>query len=56
MEERGLVTTRWHQITTRAQYLTHRARRFVHARPLQAIAFTIGVGFVVGKMLGGRQD
>jgi len=56
MDERGMVTTRWHQITARAQHLTHRARRFVHDRPLQAIALTIGVGFVVGKMLAGRED
>jgi ElaB/YqjD/DUF883 family membrane-anchored ribosome-binding protein len=56
MDERGMVTARWHQITTRARHLTHRARRFVHDRPLQTIALTIGVGFVVGKMLGGRAD
>ena len=48
-------TTRWNQITARAQQLTARARRFVHDRPLQAIALTIGVGFVVGKILGGRE-
>ena len=30
------------------------ARRFVQERPLQAIALTIGLGFVLGKMLGGR--
>jgi ElaB/YqjD/DUF883 family membrane-anchored ribosome-binding protein len=30
------------------------ARRFVQDRPLQAIALTIGVGFVLGKLLGGR--
>ena len=30
------------------------ARRFVQERPLQAIALTIGLGFVLGKLLGGR--
>ena len=49
-------TTRWNQITTRARQLTGRARRFVHDRPLQAIALTIGVGFVVGKILVGREN
>ena len=48
-------TTRWNQITARAQQLMGRARRFVHDRPLQAIALTIGVGFVVGKILSSRQ-
>jgi len=28
------------------------ARRFVQERPLQAIALTIGLGFVLGKILG----
>ena len=28
------------------------ARRFVQARPLQAIALTIGLGFVLGKLIG----
>ena len=28
------------------------ARRFVQDRPLQAIALTIGLGFVLGKLLG----
>ena len=28
------------------------ARRFVQDRPLQAIALTIGLGFVLGKILG----
>jgi len=28
----------------------------VHDRPLQAIALTIGVGFVVGKILVGREN
>ncbi|HEV8471425.1 MAG TPA: hypothetical protein VGR82_01505 [Methylomirabilota bacterium] len=32
------------------------ARRFVQERPLQAIALTIGLGFVFGKLLGGRDD
>jgi len=48
-------TTRWHRITARAQQLTGQAGRFVHDRPLQAIALTIGVGFVVGKILAGRE-
>lgn len=30
------------------------ARRFVQDRPLQAIALTVGIGFVLGKLLGGR--
>ena len=30
------------------------AKRFVQDRPLQAIALTIGLGFVLGKLLGGR--
>lgn len=29
-----------------------RARRFVQDRPLQAIALTIGLGFVLGKLFG----
>jgi ElaB/YqjD/DUF883 family membrane-anchored ribosome-binding protein len=56
MDERGIETTHWSQITARAQHLAHRARRFVHDRPLQAIALTIGVGFVVGKILVGREE
>ena len=28
------------------------ARRFVQDRPLQAIALTVGLGFVLGKLLG----
>jgi ElaB/YqjD/DUF883 family membrane-anchored ribosome-binding protein len=28
------------------------ARRFVQDRPLQAIALTIGLGFVLGKLIG----
>ena len=55
MEDAGMNTTRWNEITARAQQLTGRARRFVHDRPLQAIALTIGVGFVVGKILAGRE-
>ena len=55
MDERGIETTRWSQITARARHLTHRARHFVHDRPLQAIAVTIGLGFVVGKILAGRE-
>jgi ElaB/YqjD/DUF883 family membrane-anchored ribosome-binding protein len=56
MEDGRMATRPWRQITVRARHLTHRARRFVHDRPLQAIALTIGVGFVVGKILGGRED
>ena len=55
MDDLGMHTTRWNRITTGAQQLTGRARRFVHDRPLQAIAVTIGVGFVVGKILSSRQ-
>jgi ElaB/YqjD/DUF883 family membrane-anchored ribosome-binding protein len=54
MEDRHMEPARWSQITERARHYSHRARRFVHDRPLQAIALTIGVGFVVGKFLGGR--
>jgi ElaB/YqjD/DUF883 family membrane-anchored ribosome-binding protein len=32
------------------------ARRFVQDRPLQAIALTIGLGFVLGKLLGGGRE
>ncbi len=49
-------TARWSRMTERARALSRRARRFVFDRPLQAIALTIGVGFVVGKMLGGRGE
>jgi ElaB/YqjD/DUF883 family membrane-anchored ribosome-binding protein len=31
---------------------THDARHFVREHPLQAIALTIGLGFVLGKILG----
>jgi ElaB/YqjD/DUF883 family membrane-anchored ribosome-binding protein len=33
------------------QYM-EQARRFVQDRPLQAIALTVGLGFVLGKLLG----
>jgi ElaB/YqjD/DUF883 family membrane-anchored ribosome-binding protein len=56
MKKAPMETTPWSHITVRARHLTSRARRFVHDRPLQAIALTIGVGFVVGKILGGRED
>jgi ElaB/YqjD/DUF883 family membrane-anchored ribosome-binding protein len=56
MDERGIETTRWSQITARARHLTHSAQRFVHDRPLQAIALTIGMGFVVGKIFAGRGE
>jgi ElaB/YqjD/DUF883 family membrane-anchored ribosome-binding protein len=48
--------TRWSELTARARHLTHEARRFVHERPLQIIALTVGVGFVVGKLIGSRQE
>jgi len=51
MYDRVTETTPWSRFSARAQHLTHRARRFVHDRPLQAIALTISVGFVVGKIL-----
>lgn len=54
MEDRRRTTVRWSQMRERARDLSHRAQRFLHDRPLQAIALTIGVGFVVGKILGGR--
>jgi len=66
MEDRRLETAhldtprwsqpRWSQMTERAWDLSRQAQRFVHDRPLQAIALTIGVGFVVGKILSGRQE
>ncbi|HEX6210605.1 MAG TPA: DUF883 C-terminal domain-containing protein [Methylomirabilota bacterium] len=31
---------------------THDARHYVREHPLQAIALTIGIGFVLGKILG----
>ena len=31
---------------------TREARRFVQQHPLQAVAMTIGLGFVLGKILG----
>jgi ElaB/YqjD/DUF883 family membrane-anchored ribosome-binding protein len=31
---------------------THDARHYVREHPLQAIALTIGLGFVLGKILG----
>jgi ElaB/YqjD/DUF883 family membrane-anchored ribosome-binding protein len=55
MYEAPVETTPWSRISARAQHLTQRARRFVHDRPLQAIALTIGVGFVVGKFLSARE-
>jgi ElaB/YqjD/DUF883 family membrane-anchored ribosome-binding protein len=55
MEERP-SDVRWRLAATRVQDLGRRARRFVQERPLQAIAFTIGLGFVVGKVLHGRED
>lgn len=56
MDQQSMDGTQWHQLTSRAQDLTRAARRFVHDRPLQAIAVTIGVGFVVGKIVGARHD
>ena len=56
MEEQYTTTARWSQITDRARLLTRQARHFVHDRPLQAIALTIGVGYVVGKILSGREE
>jgi ElaB/YqjD/DUF883 family membrane-anchored ribosome-binding protein len=56
MEEQHVATAGWSRITDRARHLSRRARRFVHDRPLQAIALTIGVGFVVGKILVGRDE
>jgi len=56
MDERFTTTAHWSQITDRARYFSHQARRFVHDRPLQAIALTIGVGYVLGKVLGGRDE
>jgi len=56
MELAGMPRARWRDLTARAKDLTRRARRFVHDRPLQTIAVTIGVGFVVGKMLSSRAE
>ena len=53
-EAAAMETTPWSRISARAQHLMHRTRRFVHDRPLQAIALTIAVGFVVGKLLSAR--
>ena len=49
-------TTRWSQLTARAQQLTREASRFMHERPLQVIALTVGVGFVVGKLISVREQ
>jgi ElaB/YqjD/DUF883 family membrane-anchored ribosome-binding protein len=55
MSERR-TDARWRTVTARAQRLTRQARRFVQERPLQAIAITVGLGFVVGKIVHGRED
>jgi ElaB/YqjD/DUF883 family membrane-anchored ribosome-binding protein len=40
------------QITGRSmESLTRDARQFVQQHPLQALALTIGLGFVLGKIL-----
>ena len=54
MDDRHVDTARWRRMTQRARDLSRHAQRFVYDRPLQAIALTIGVGFVVGKILSGR--
>jgi len=56
MELAGMSSARWRDLTARAKDLTRRARRFVHDRPLQTIAVTIGVGFVVGKVFSSRAE
>ena len=56
LETARLDTPRWSQMTERVWDLSRRAQRFVHDRPLQAIALTIGLGFVVGKILSGREE
>ena len=56
MELAGMPRARWRDLAARAQDLTRRARRFVHDRPLQTMAVTIGVGFVVGKILSSRAE
>ena len=50
-----METPRWRRMTGRAWDLSRLAQRFVHGRPLQAIALTVGVGFVVGKILSRRE-
>jgi len=50
-----METARPRRVTERAWDLSRLAQRFVHDRPLQAIALTVGVGFVVGKLLSGRE-
>jgi ElaB/YqjD/DUF883 family membrane-anchored ribosome-binding protein len=57
MQERSMDTGRRSQVdevTERARHYSRQARRFVHDRPLQAVALSIGLGFVVGKILAGR--
>jgi len=59
MEDRHMETaprSQVDEVTERARHYSRQAQRFVHDRPLQAIALSIGVGFVVGKLLGGRND
>ena len=53
-DDRYIDSPRRNRLTDRAWDLSRLAQRFVHDRPLQAIALTIGVGFVVGKILSGR--
>lgn len=56
MDNGYMPTTRWNALTARAQHLTREASRFVHERPLQVIALTVGVGFVVGKLVSLREE
>jgi ElaB/YqjD/DUF883 family membrane-anchored ribosome-binding protein len=54
-DDGDMETARWSRMTERAWDLSRQAQHFVHDRPLQAIALTVAVGFVVGKILSGRE-
>jgi len=56
MDDGHQPTERWSVMAERARELPRQARRFVYDRPLQAIALTIGVGFLMGKIFGGRHE
>ena len=59
MNERRLESVSGHALSEQVERLTGRsmaswtrdARRYVQQHPLQAVALTIGLGFVLGKIL-----
>ena len=56
MDDGHLPTERWRVMAERARDLSRQAQRFVHDRPLQAVALTIGVGFILGKVFSARNE